>query len=272
ATMREINGKLSLASLKFGRNILEETNKYELLVSDEKDLSGLPESVKAAAAESAQKAGKTGWRFTLHNPSVMPFLQYADNRRLRQEIYTAYTERGNHNDALDNKALVVELAQLRAKKADLLGYNSHADFVLEESMSKNPATVNKLLENLWNYALPKAKEERALMQKVMNREHAGQQLAAWDWAYYANKVKQEQYDYVAEELRPYFELNKVRDGIFVLVEKLYGIQFSQLNSVPVYHKDASAYEVKDKEGKLVGVMYMDFFPRSSKRGGAWMTS
>ncbi len=270
--MRAINSKLSLASLKFGRNILDETNKYELLITEEKNLAGLPESVRAAAAESAAKAGKKGWRFTLHNPSVMPFLQYADNRELRKQIYAAYTERGNHNDELDNKALVAELAHLRAQKAQLLGYASHADFVLEESMSKNPATVNKLLENLWKYALPKAKEERTLMQEVMNRDYDDQQLAAWDWSYYANKVKEEKYSYVAEELRPYFELNKVRDGIFVLVKKLYGIEFSRLNNVPVYHEDAAAYEVKDKNGKLVGVMYMDFFPRSSKRGGAWMTS
>lgn len=271
--MRAINSKLSLASLKFGRNILDETNKFELLISKEEELAGLPESVRAAAAESAERAGKKGqWRFTLHNPSVMPFLQYADNRELRKEMYTAYIERGNHDDAYDNKALVGTIASLRAAKAKLLGYQSHADFVLEESMSKNPATVNKLLDNLWKYALPKAKEERELMQAVMDRDSKGQQLAAWDWSYYANKVKQEQYNYVAEELRPYFELNKVREGIFALVRKLYGLQFAEVKEVPVYHEDASAYEVKDAQGKLVGVMYMDFFPRSSKRGGAWMTS
>ncbi|RPD38666.1 M3 family metallopeptidase [Chitinophaga barathri] len=271
--MRNINKELSLLTVKFGQNLLAETNGFEMIVDKQEDLAGLPASVTAAAAASAKDAGKEGkWRFTLHNASVMPFLQYAQNRALREKMYKAYTNRCNNNDALDNKEIVSRLATLRAEKAALLGYASHADFVLEENMAKTPAQANELLNKLWTAALPVAKNEAAEMQKVMDREGKNEQLEAWDWFYYADKVRKEKYNYDAEELRPYFKLENVREGIFATAQKLYGITFTQLKDIPVYREDVTAYEVKEANGQHIGVIYMDFFPRASKRGGAWMTS
>ena len=271
--MRVINGKLSLATLQFGQNLLSETNNFELIVADPSDLKGLPESLKAAARESAKSAGKeNAWRFTLHNASVMPFLQYADNRSLREKMYKGYINRANLDNEFDNKALVAEIASLRAQKASLLGYDNHASYVLEESMAQNPERVYDLLNQLWTAALPVAKAEAAEMQKLMDKEGAGQKLEAWDWSYYANKVRMEKYNFMAEDVKPYFELGNVREGIFTLVERLYGVTFTEIKNIPTYHSDASAYEVKEANGTLVGVMYMDFYSRDSKRGGAWMTS
>lgn len=271
--LREINKQLSLLTVRFGQHLLAETNHYEMMITDEKDLAGLPASLIEAAALSAKSAGKEhGWRFTLHNASVMPFLQYADQRHLRQEIYEAYINRCNHNDDRDNKAIVTQLAALRAEKAQLLGYASHADYILEENMAKTPAKANELLQQLWTAALPVAKQEAAEMQAVMDREGKGEQLEAWDWAYYADKVRKEKYSYDAEALRPYFKLENVRDGLFFTAQQLYGLRFNLLKDVPVYHEEVSAYEVQGKDGKLVGLLYLDFHPRSSKRGGAWMTS
>lgn len=273
AGMREINKELSLLTVRFGQNLLAETNGFELIVDKEEDLAGLPASLKDAAANSAKEAGKPGkWRFTLHNASVMPFLQYAENRSLRESMYKAYTNRCNQNNDKDNKEIVARLAALRADKANLLGYASHADFILEENMAKTPAMANELLNRLWNAALPVAKEEAAEMQKVMDREGKGEKLQAWDWFYYADKVRKEKYNYDAEALRPYFKLENVRDGIFTVAKKLYGIGFSPISNIPAYHEDVVAYEVKEANGKHIGVIYMDFFPRASKRGGAWMTS
>ncbi|RPE12054.1 M3 family peptidase [Chitinophaga lutea] len=271
--MRAINKELSLLTVRFGQNLLAETNSYELIVDNEADLAGLPPSLVTAAAASAKEAGKPGkWRFTLHNASVMPFLQYAQNRKLRQQIYTAYTNRCNNGDERDNKEIVAGLATLRAKKAALLGYATHADFVLEENMAKTPAQANELLNRLWTAALPVAKQEAAEMQQVMDREGKGEKLEAWDWFYYADKVRKEKYNYDAEAMRPYFQLENVREGIFAVAKKLYGITFTQLKDIPVYQEDVVAYEVKEANGQHIGVIYMDFFPRSSKRGGAWMTS
>jgi peptidyl-dipeptidase Dcp len=243
------------------------------MVTDEKALSGLPGSLIEAAALSAKAAGKdSGWRFTLHNASVMPFLQYADQRPLRKEIYEAYINRCNHDDDRDNKAIVTQLAALRAERAGLLGYASHADFILEENMAKTPAKADELLQQLWQAALPVARQEAAEMQAVMDREGKGEQLEAWDWFYYADKVRKEKYSYDAEALRPYFKLENVRDGLFFTAKKLYGLRFHLLKDVPVYHEEVSAYEVQGDDGQLVGLLYLDFHPRSSKRGGAWMTS
>ncbi len=271
--MREINKELSLLTVKFGQHLLAETNQFELIVDKEADLAGLPNSVKTAAAISAKEAGKEGkWRFTLHNSSVMPFLQYSANRPLREKIYKAYINRCNNNDERDNKEIVAQLASLRAEKAGVLGYTSHADFVLEENMAKTPAQANELLNRLWNAALPVAQNEATEMQKVMDREGKGDKLEAWDWSYYADKVRKEKYNYDAEELRPYFQLENVREGIFAVAKKLYGISFSPLKDIPVYQEDVVAYEVKESNGQHIGVIFMDFFPRGSKRGGAWMTS
>lgn len=270
--LREINKNLSLLTVRFGQNLLAETNHYELLVTDQTDLAGLPGSLIEAAAISAREAGKEGWRFTLHNASVMPFLQYASQRHLRKEIYNAYINRCNHDDEQDNKEIVSQLAALRAEKAALLGYTSHAHLILEENMAKTPAKANELLQQLWTAALPVAKQEAAEMQAVMDRESKSEQLEAWDWFYYADKVRKEKYDYDAEALRPYFKLDNVRDGLFFVAKKLYGLTFHLLKDIPVYHEEVSVYEVKGDNGQLVGLLYLDFHPRSSKRGGAWMTS
>jgi peptidyl-dipeptidase Dcp len=273
AKMRAINKELSLLIVNFGQNLLKETNAFELLIENKNDLAGLPESLIASAAQSAKAAGKEGkWRFTLHNPSVMPFLEYADNRSLREKMYMAYINRANHGNELDNNAIVTKLTSLRAEKANLLGYQNHADFVLQESMAKSPVQAYDLLNRLWKAALPVAVAESQEMQKVMDKENKGETLEAWDWFYYANKVRNEKYNYQAEELRPYFELGNVRDGIFMVANKLYGLTFSEIKDIPKYHADVTAYEVKDKDQSLIGVFYMDFHNRPSKRGGAWMTS
>src|SRR5690606_7863915 len=229
--------------------------------------------LRAAAKQSAEKSAKPdAWRFTLHNASVMPFLQYADNRSLREKMYKGYINRANQGNEFDNKELAAKIATLRAEKANLLGYESHAHYVLEESMAKDPDQVYDLLNQLWAAALPVAKSEAQEMQKLMDREGKGEKLEAWDWFYYANKVKMEKYNFMAEDVKPYFQLENVREGIFILVDRLYGLSFTEITDIPSYHQDAKAFEVKEADGTLVGVMYMDFFSRESKRGGAWMTS
>lgn len=268
--MREINKELSISTVKFGQNLLNETNQFELIVDKEEDLAGLPGSVIAAAAQASGTEGK--WRFTLHYPSVMPFLQYAENRTLRKQMFLAYINRCNHDDSLDNKEIVSKISTLRAKRAALLGYPSHAAFVLEESMAKTPDQAYQLLEDLWQSALPMAKYEKAEMQQLMDKEGKGEKLEAWDWSFYADKVRKEKYNYHAEALRPYFQLEKVRDGIFYVAQKLYGLTFSEIENIPKYHPDVTAYEVKEADGAHVGIFYMDFHSRPSKRGGAWMTS
>lgn len=271
--MREINKELSLLTVQFGQNLLAETNLFELILEDEKDLSGLPSSVIAAAANAAKDSGHEGkWKFTLHNPSVMPFLQYAENRFLREKMFKGYINRCNNDDERDNKEIVSHIAVLRSERAQLLGYKTHADFVLEESMAKTPDQAYDLLNRLWKAALPVAKLEAEEMQKMIDKEGKGDKLEGWDWSYYADKVRKEKYDYDAEELRPYFKLENVRDGIFQVVQKLYGLTFTEIKDVPKYHPDVIAYEVKEADGTHTGIFYMDFHSRTSKRGGAWMTS
>ncbi|GAA4409958.1 M3 family metallopeptidase [Nibrella viscosa] len=271
--LRKINGELSVLTLKFGQNLLAENNAYTLVIDKKEDLSGLPASVIAAAADDANKRNLAGkWVFTLQNPSVMPFLQYADNRNLREQIFRAYLERGNHNNAQDNKAIMASLVALRAEKAQLLGYENHAAYVLEESMAKTPAKVNELLNQLWTATVPVTKQEAAELQALMDKENKNQKLEGWDWRYYAEKLRKEKYALDEQELRPYFSLDNVREGIFTLTNKLYGLRFEKRTDLPVYHEDVVAYEVKEADGRHIGIMYMDFFPRASKRGGAWMTS
>jgi len=271
--LRKINGELSLTSLKYGQNILAETNKYELVIESKKDLAGLPQGLIDAAAADAKAKGKEGkWVFTLSNSSVMPFLQYSSNRELRKQIWNAYQTKGNHDDELDNKKNAVELANLRGQKARLLGFKSHANYVLEESMAKTPENVNKLLNDLWKPALEIAKTEASDIQKMMAKDGIKGAVQPYDWRYYTEKIRKERFDLDEEELKPYFSLENVRKGVFQVTEKLYGIQFKELNNVPKYHQDASVWEVTEANGTLVGVIYMDFFPRDSKRGGAWMTS
>ncbi|WP_417354338.1 M3 family metallopeptidase [Flavobacterium sp.] len=271
--LRKINEELSVLSLKFGDNVLAENNSYELVVEHKKELAGLPEELIIAAAEEAEARDKKGkWVFTLHNSSVMPFLQYAENRELRKKIWNAYQRRGDNGDKYDNRSNVVQLVNLRMEKAKLLGYKSHADYILEERMAKTPENVYKLLDQIWEPALKKAKEEEADIKKMMVADGIKDNVQPYDWRYYTEKIRKQRYDLDEQELKPYFSLENVREGIFMVAKNLYGLEFKQLTNVPVYHKDVTAWEVIDNMGNHIGVLYMDFFPRSSKRGGAWMTS
>jgi peptidyl-dipeptidase Dcp len=273
ARLRELNEQLSVLSLQFGQNLLAETNAFKLVIDDKADLAGLPQSLIDAAAEKAKKSGMDGkWVFTLQNPSVMPFLQYSEKRELRHKIWEAYQNRSNNNNANDNKALIVKIIQLRTERSQLLGYATYANYVLDENMAKVPSNVYQLLYKLWNPALKVAKREAADMQQMINAEGNTFQLEAYDWRYYAEKVRKARYDLNEENIKPYFKLDNVRDGAFETLHKLYGLSFKLDNSLPKYQPDVQGYVVKDVKGKLIGILYMDFYPRASKRGGAWMTS
>lgn len=269
--LREINKELSLSALTFGQNLLAETNAFQLIIDNKEDLSGLPEGTIAAAAEEAHAKGLEGkWLFTLHKPSWIPFLQYADNRALREKIYRAMFMRGDNDNDKDNKQYINKMVNLRLEKANLLGYKTYADFVLEETMAKTPENVFKLLNTIWEYALPQAKKERDELQQLIKKEGGDFKLESWDWWYYAEKLRKAKYDLDEEELRPYFKLENVRDGVFMVANKLYGLNFAILNNVAVYHPDVTAYKVTDADGSHIGVIYLDYFPRTGKRGGAWM--
>ncbi|MDR1340044.1 MAG: M3 family metallopeptidase [Prevotellaceae bacterium] len=273
ARLREINERLSVLTVNFGQNLLAENNKFELIIDSKADLDGLPASSIAAAEASAKSKGLQGkWRFTLHNPSALPFLQYAANRKLRETVYKAYINKCDNGDELDNNKTAAEIASLRTEKANLLGYRNHASYILEETMAKTPDAVSKFLAELWEPALRVAKNEAAQMQKLMDRTQKGQKLEAWDWQYYAEKLRQEKYSLDAEALRPYFRLENVRQGIFTLCNKLYGLTFEEVGNVPLYHPEVLAFEVKDIDGSHLGLLFMDFHPRESKRSGGWMTS
>jgi peptidyl-dipeptidase Dcp len=269
--MREINSEMSVLTLQFGDNILAETNNFELVIDKKEDLSGLPQPLIDAAAETAKEKEKEGkWVFTLHNPSVLPFLQFADNRDLRKEIQQAYIKRGDNNNEYDNKEIIKKIVALRLEKAQLLGYETHADYVLEMNMAENPAGVFKLLDQLWGPAMKRANEEMKEYQKIIVSEGGDFKLEAWDWRYYAEKYRKLKYNINEEELKPYFELTKVRDGIFYVCKQLYGLNFTQREDIPKYHPDNIVYEVTREDKSHVGILYMDFHPRESKRGGAWM--
>ena len=271
-TLRGINSELSSLSLSFGNNVLAENNGFELLITDEADLSGLPAGSIAAAKEEAAAQGKEGWLFNLSAPSRIPFLQYADNRDLREKLYTAYVMRGDNDNENDNKANIKRILELRLQKAQILGYKTYADFVLDDRMAKTDKAVNDLLLNIWKYAVPRAKEEIADMQKIIDREGGNFKLAPWDYAYYAEKVRQEKYALNEDELKPYFSLDKVLNGVFMVAEKLYGITFQERTDIPSYHPEVRTYEVFDAEGKHLAVFFCDYFPRASKRSGAWMSN
>ena len=270
ARLRELNSDISLLQLTFGQNMLKETNAFQLIVDKEEDLSGLPESLVANAAEEAKNAGQEGkWIFTLHNPSVMPFLQFSDKRDLREKIFNGYIMRGNNNNDADNKEIVRKLVTLRLEKAKLMGYNDYAAFVLEERMAKNEQNVYKLLDEVWEPTLVKAKAELSDLQAVMQKEGVEGGLKGWDWRYYNEKVMKEKFDLDENEVRPYLKLENVREGMFYVANKLYGITFASINDMPKPHEEAEAFECKDKDGTHLGVLYLDYFPRASKRGGAW---
>jgi peptidyl-dipeptidase Dcp len=271
--LRELNRKISLLQLTFGQNMLKETNDFQLITDKKEDLSGLPQSLIHVAADEAKAAGMDGkWIFTLHNPSIMPFLQFSDKRELREKIFMGYVNRGNnHNDA-DNKEVVKQLVTLRLEKAKLLGYENYAAFALENRMAKNEKNVYELLDNVWAPALAKAKEEAADLQAMMEKEGVAGELKSWDWRYYNEKVKKEKYDIDENEVRPYFKLENVLEGLFYVVNKLYDLSFAEIKDIPKPHDEALAFECKNADGTHRGVLYMDFFPRSSKRGGAWCGS
>ena len=271
--LKKINEELSLLSVQFGNNVLAETNNYELVVDKNEDLSGLPESLIEAAANTAKEKGKEGkWVFTLQNASVMPFLQFADNRELRKEIWTAYQNRGNNGNEADNNEILLKQANLRNERARLLGYDNHAAYVLEESMAKTPEKAMDLLNQLWTPALANAKNEEAELLTLMKADGLEGPVQPYDWRYYTEKLRKQKFDLEESEIKPYFAIDNVRDGVFMVTEKLYGLKFEQLNDVPKYHEDVTVWKVTEADGTELGILYMDMHPRESKRGGAWMTS
>lgn len=273
AQLREINKELSLAELQFGQNVLAETNAYQKWITDEKNLAGLPENVRQAAAEAAEQAGKKGaWLFTLQKASFIPVLQYSENRDLRKELLTAYTYIANNNNQHDNKAVINKIMKLRIQKAQLLGFATPANYYLDDTMAKTPDKVYSFLALLWEPSLQKAKEEAAELQQLMEAEDKGEKLEPWDWWFYAEKLRKIKYDLNEEALRPYFKLENVRQGVFDLASKLYGLQFKKLNNIPVYNPEVEVFEVLDADGSLVGILYTDYFPRAGKQSGAWMNN
>lgn len=273
AELRGINKELSLLSLQFGDNVLAETNAFKLIIENPDDLAGLPQSFIDACAEAAKEDSLEGkWMVTLHYPSRVPFLTFSANRDLREKVFKAYINRGDNNNQYDNKEIAARMASLRVKRAALLGYATHADFVLEENMAKDPATVYKFLDQVWNAALPVAKKEAQELQAMINAEGNDFKLEPWDWWYYAEKLRKQKYDLDEEALKPYFPLENVRLGMFDVATRLYGIRFEERNDVQKYHPEVRTFEVKEADGSPIGILYMDFFPRASKEGGAWMNS
>lgn len=268
--LRELNSEIALLQLTFGQNMLKETNAFQLIIDKQEDLSGLPENLIANAAYAAKNAGMEGkWLFTLQNPSVMPFLQYSDKRELREKIFKGYINRGNNGNEADNKEVVKTLLAKRLEKAKLMGYDDYASFVLEDRMAKKSDNVYKLLDEVWTPALAKAKEELADIQAEIKKEGGTFEAAGWDWRYYFEKAKKAKFDLDENQVRPYLKLDNVREGAFYVANKLYGITFTPIKNIPLPYPEAEAFECKDKDGTHLGVLYMDFFPRASKRGGAW---
>ena len=270
---RKLCKELSLLTLQFSENALKETNDYQLVLTNKSQLSGLPESAVDAAAETAQEKGVKGWVFTLHAPSYSPFMTYADNRDLRQELYMAYNTKCTHDNACNNLEIVKKIANVRMEIAQLLGYDNFAEYNLKERMAQNSDAVYKLLNQLLEAYTPTAQKEYAEVQALArNEEGESFNLMPWDWSYYSQKLKDRKFSVNDEMLRPYFELSKVKEGVFGLASRLYGITFKKNPGIPVYHKDVEAYEVFDKDGTYLAVLYTDFHPRAGKRSGAWMTS
>lgn len=270
---REINSALSLASLNFGDHLLAEANEFELVVEDKAQLDGLPQNEIDAAASAAKAKGQEGkYIFNINRTCLYPFLTYANNRALREELYRGYFMKGDNDNKNDNKNLIKEITNLRLERANMLGFKNHAAYTLDNKMAKNAKNVYSLLNEVWAAAIPAAKAEVVEMQKIIDKEKGHFQLASWDWWHYAEKVRQEKYALSEEEIRPYFQVDNVRQGIFQLANKLYGITFTERPDIDVYQKDVKAYEVKEADGKHIGIFYTDYFARPSKRSGAWMTS
>ena len=271
--LRKINEELGLLELKFSDNVLAENNAFQMVLDKREELAGLPEGVVSGAAEAAEERGLTGkWVFTLHKPSLIPFLTYSDRRDLREKLYRGYLEKGNNNNTLDNKTVLVKIANLRIEKAHILGFPSFADYSLTENMAQNPDKVYTFLGQIWEPARRKALQEAAEWEALGKKDDPGFKLQPWDWWYYAEKVRKAKYDLDEESLRPYFKLENVLQGAFDVAGKLYGLKFVERKDIPKYHKDVRVFEVLEKDGRHVGIFYTDYFPRASKRGGAWMNS
>ncbi|WP_321478679.1 M3 family metallopeptidase [uncultured Bacteroides sp.] len=271
--LKSINKKLSTLGITFSNNILNENNSFKLIIDKKEDLAGLPEWFCQSAADEAKANGEANkWIFTLHNSSRIPFLQYAENRAMRKKIYLAYINRGNNNDKNDNKKIITEILTLRLEKAKLLGFDCYSNFVLDNNMAKNSATVMSFLQKLWSYSLPKAKSEAIELQAIMDKEGEHKKLEAWDWWFYTEKLRKEKYNLSEEEIKPYFQLENVRQGVFSVAKQLYGISITPLANIPVYDPDVETFEVKDKDGSYLGIFYVDYFPRAGKSGGAWMSN
>ena len=273
ARLKEINQELGLLSLQFGNNVVAETNAYQLFITDETELKGLPESAMAAAKEEATAAGRPdAWLFTPKRTSFTPVLQYCENRELRKELLMAYTTRGNHDNENDNKDIIVRTMQLRVEKAQLFGYTNPADYILADCMAHDAKTVDTFLESVWQPSLKAAKREAAELQKLLSQDLPGEKLQPWDWWYYTEKLRKAKYDLNEEELKPYFELSNVRKGAFQLAHNLFGINFEKLEGMPVYNPEVEVFKVTYADGSLVGILYTDYFPRAGKRPGAWMNN
>lgn len=271
--LREINKQLSSLTITFSNHVLAENNAFKLVVDKEEDLAGMPNWLKASAADEAKAAGMDGkWLFTLQASSRLPLLQYAENRSLREKMYKAYISMGNNNDANDNKEVLKQVLTLRLEKAKLLGFDCYSNFVLDDCMAKDSKTVMDFLHNLWGYSIKNAKSEAAELQKLMDKEGKGEKLEGWDWWFYAEKLRQEKYNLNEEEIKPYFSLEDVRSGLYYVVNKLYGINLTPITDVTVYNPDVTVYKVTDADGSFLGIFYADYFPRASKRSGAWMSN
>ncbi len=271
---RKINEELSLLSLQFGENLLKEAKRFKLVLEDRADLAGLTDPQISAAADAAKEAGLEGkWVFTIDKSSLIPFLQFSSKRELRKKMFQAYVEQGNHGDELDNKDLIKKIIALRIERAKILGFETHADFVLDVNMAKKPEAVYELLDKLWKPALEAAKEEAGELEALLKKDGAGNELEPWDWWFYAEKLRDKKYNLREEELRPYFELENVRKGAFDVASRLYGIEFVERKDLPRYHKDVRVFEVREADGEHIGVLYVDYYTRTgTKRGGAWMSS
>lgn len=270
--LREIDKELAKAQLLFSEHVLAETNAFEMHVLSENELVGLPQDEKDAAALTAKEKGKEGWIFTLAYPSYIPFMKYAENRSLRKKMAIAAGSQGFKNDENNNESLVLNIANLRFKRANLLGYKTHADFVLEERMAQTPQKVQQFLTDLLEKAKPFAEKELKNLTEFAKELDGIDQLEKWDTAYYAEKLKNKLFNLDDEKLKPYFQLEKVIDGVFTLAKKLYGLEFELVHTIDTYHEDVKTYEVKDEKGNLISIFYADFHPREGKRNGAWMTS
>ncbi|OFX41887.1 MAG: peptidase M3 [Bacteroidetes bacterium GWA2_40_14] len=270
---REINKELSVLYLRFSNNVLQENNRFQLVVNDSADLAGLSESSVAAASATAKEKGLEGkWVFTIQKPSLLPFLESSQNRELREKMFKAYTLKGDNNDSIDNKELISKMVNLRLEKAKLLGFGNFASFILDKNMAKTTDQVYALLNKLMPKALDVAKQEVADMQEIIKSEGHSFKLAPWDYDYYAAKVKEQKFALNENQIRPYMKLENVREGMFWVANQLYGITFTRLENMPVYHPDVEVFEVKEETGQHVGILYLDYFPRDSKRAGAWCTS